>query len=237
MPHTPGDRWQLHLCFLYSFRARTPRTVLFSSSHTVFEESTMPTPRTPQHSRHSSAVDGYQEYTSPRRRQSQEPDTPSRNNLRDDTLDLTGGERPGEGGMGNLADELADAFSESGDDDMGDEDDDNHSIINDDDQAVTQSPPQSNSGDRGLDPNFGIPSRSHRKMESNSYDGSEFGSEPDYELPGISPGLLAKIDAIESLARRGTENYGGSTDDAVRRVTEALRDLGSQSSIEASASR
>lgn len=198
----------------------------------------MPSPRTPRHSRHSSAVDGYQEFSSPGRRQSHDPDTPYRNNLRDDTLEagfLAGGERAGESGMGNLADELADAFSDSGDDN---EVDDSNSIINDDDgHSVTQSSPQAASGDRATDASFDLPSRAHRKIESNSYDGSEFGSEPDFEVPGVPPGLLAKIDAIESLARRGTENYGGPADDAVKRVTEALRDLGSQSSIEASASR
>lgn len=202
----------------------------------------MSLPQTPRHSRQSSAVEGYQEFASPRRHQSQDPDTPYRNNSRDDTLEvglLTGGGRAGEVGMGNLADELADAFSESGDEDEDEDEDDDHSSINNDNDGcvASQSSPSREPGSRSMDTGTNVPIRSHRKVESNSYDGSEFGSEPDFDLPGVPPGLLAKIDAIESLARRGTENYGGSTDDAVSRVTEALRDLGSQSSIEASASR
>lgn len=53
----------------------------------------------------------------------------------------------------------------------------------------------------------------------------------------MAPTLVAKIDAIESLARRGTESYGGAADDVFRRVTDGLRDLGSQSTVEGNASR
>ncbi|OAA64555.1 hypothetical protein SPI_03202 [Niveomyces insectorum RCEF 264] len=69
------------------------------------------------------------------------------------------------------------------------------------------------------------------------YDGSEYGSDSDLDSPGMPPSLVAKIDAVESLARRGTEENGGPTDGVCRRLTEGLRDLGSQSGVEGGASR
>ena len=204
----------------------------------------MPKLQTPRHSRQSSTVEGYREFQSPRRRQSQELDTPYRSSFRDDTPEaslMADGDHEGDGGMGNLADELADAFSESGEDEMdGGGDDEINSIIDengDSNRMTTRSSIYKKVGDQELEASHGMPSRTHRKIESNSFDGSAYGSDQDFEVAGVSPGLLAKIDAIESLAMRGTGSYGGSADDAVNRVTEALRDLGSQSSIEASASR
>jgi hypothetical protein len=69
------------------------------------------------------------------------------------------------------------------------------------------------------------------------YDGSEYGSESDLESPGMPPSLVAKMDAVESLARRGTENTGGPGDGVFKRVIEGLRDLGSQSGVEGSTTR
>lgn len=140
--------------------------------------------------------------------------------------------------MGNLADELADAFSDSGEEDVEDE----HSVPGDTDDSDIEInnaklTARNETDDRVAGTKSTLPLRDHRRVESTTYDGSEYGSEPDFDVPGVSLGLVAKIDAIESLVRRGTENYGGSADDVVNRVTEALRDLGSQSSVEASASR
>ena len=42
---------------------------------------------------------------------------------------------------------------------------------------------------------------------------------------------------VESLARRGTESNGGDADMIVQRVAESLKDLGSQSVLEHSATR
>ena len=135
--------------------------------------------------------------------------------------------------MGNLADELADAFSDSSEEDIGDSEGEENDLgeqISGDGTA--------RSG-RVRDGSLSIPSphrKGHRKKES-AYDGSEYGSESDLDASGLPPTLVARIDAVESLARRGNENYGGPTDDVVKRVTELLRDLGSQSSVEGSASR
>lgn len=132
--------------------------------------------------------------------------------------------------MGNLADELADAFSESGDEDDFDDTGDGH-----DEQTGEQNTGKVTEGSG--DGSLSLPLRdrkNHRRKES-AYDGSEYGSESDLDSSGLPPNLVARIDAIESLARRGTESYG--QDDVVKNVTEALRDLGSQSSVEGSASR
>ncbi|KAF4960577.1 hypothetical protein FGADI_839 [Fusarium gaditjirri] len=205
-------------------------------------------PHTPRHSRNSSAFDSFTGSPQARRLSKssvQEPSTPFRNSFnQQDASDLGGN------GMGNLADELADAFSDSGDEGEytdGDansdmfgaegEGQDNDQIDKIEDTENTSSPRKQGS-DRANAMNLTLlsPRRKHQRQTSN-YDGSEYGSESDLDSPGMPPGLVSKMDAVESLARRGTENYGGPADDVFRRVTNALRDLGSQSSVEASASR
>lgn len=145
--------------------------------------------------------------------------------------------------MGNLADELADAFSGSEDEEGYDEYDDETKPQSPDGQrpgsgGQNQKPeqhesPGSNSGSLSLP---SVHTRAHQRHKSD-YDGSEYGSDADLDLPGMLPSLVAKIDAIESLARRGTENYGGPENDVFKRVTDSLRDLGSQSGVEGSTSR
>jgi len=142
--------------------------------------------------------------------------------------------------MGNLADELADAFSDSGEEEEAYDNGDEAEGADGTGAAMSGN----DGGDSGhlsgpRDASLGIPSprrKNHQRTES-AYDGSEYGSESDLDSSGIPPSFVAKVDAIESLVRRGTGNYGGPTDDVVQRVTESLRDLGSQSSVEGSASR
>ncbi|KJZ75659.1 hypothetical protein HIM_04816 [Hirsutella minnesotensis 3608] len=217
-------------------------------------------PQTPRHSRDSSAVDSFHDSPHLRRasKSSLRDSAPFVNSLsHHDALDLNvlagTGAAPGEG-MGNLADELADAFSDSGDDE--DEDDD----LQEGDFALTDSraaetqrlvPVATRAGGdntnsnvatdnlRGPAGGLNIPAiikRTHQRKGS-EYDGSEYGSESDLDSAGMPPTLVAKIDAIESLARRGTENYGGPGDDVFKRVTDGLRELGSQSTVEGNASR
>ena len=86
---------------------------------------------------------------------------------------------------------------------------------------------------------LGLPTpngRGHRRKGS-EYDGSEYGSESDLESPGMPPKLVEKIDEVESLARRGAENNGSASDGAIKRVTDSLRDLGSQAGVEGGATR
>lgn len=219
-------------------------------------------PQTPRHSRHSSTVDSYsgspQNYN---RRQSRssihDPTTPNRLSHQD-TLDLNvfssgGADAGGGNGMGNLADELADAFSDSGEEDDGDYTGEPSEL--DTETTPGGQPAAEGTGDSGVDVNglagnegssgrgkdgaLDVPSphRTGHQRKSSEYDGSEYGSDTDLDSSGMPPGLVAKIDAVESLARRGTESYGGPEDDVFKKVTEGLRDLGSQSSVEANASR
>ncbi|KAF5241725.1 hypothetical protein FAUST_3659 [Fusarium austroamericanum] len=204
-------------------------------------------PQTPRHSRNSSAFDSYSGSPQARRlsKSSVQDPSPFRNSFtQQDAVEMTGN------GMGNLADELADAFSDSGDEGDFTDGDANSEMLGPegdahgpeyaDEMEDTEgtSSPKKQEADRARVANLTLlsPRRKHQRQTSN-YDGSEYGSESDLDSPGMPPGLVSKMDAVESLARRGTENYGGPADDVFKRVTNALRDLGSQSSVEASASR
>ncbi|KAH7309425.1 hypothetical protein B0I35DRAFT_80286 [Stachybotrys elegans] len=220
-------------------------------------------PRTPGHSRNSSAIQSHPGSPLARRQsRSSIPDsaTPFRNSLHHhDTLepnDLSGGGVPSGGGngMGNLADELADAFSdysEEGEEEEEEEGGDEAELYDDKPASVADQPAgvEQNAGGAEAGVNKSHTSSpkgdtlnlpSHQRVQSkkgNDYDGSEYGSESDLESPGMLPSLVSRIDAVESLARRGTESYGGPAEDVFKRVTDSLRDLGSQSSVEGSASR
>ncbi|KAK2073673.1 hypothetical protein P8C59_007935 [Phyllachora maydis] len=157
------------------------------------------------------------------------------------------------GGLGNLADELADAGLSDGED----EDYDNASGPADisldypngvaqqgkegarDSGVDVESPTGTGRGERAKNKNLILPSvnGSGYHRAASEYDGSEYGSESDLESTNMPPSLVARIDAVESLARRGTEHTGSATDGAFKRVTEGLRDLGSQSGVEGGASR
>jgi len=196
----------------------------------------MSSPQTPRHSRQSSAMDAHPESPLARQR-SNDTASPYRSSFnREDTLDLNelragGGDADAVNSMGNLADELADAFSESG----GEDEFDSSVDVTGETEDF-----QANGGtgvEGAGDESLSLPHRdrkNHRRKVS-AYDGSDYGPDSDLDSSGLPPALVVRIDAIESLARRGTESYG--QDDVVKRVTEALRDLGSQSSVEGSASR
>lgn len=154
----------------------------------------------------------------------------------------------GGGGLGNLADELADAWEQeeegygyaSGQENVrtGSQQMD-HS---DGEDAYMQSVRDMRSGSPGADsparnrlraPHL----RQHRRAESH-YDGSDYGNDSDLdETADISPALESQMADIESLARRGIENNGSENDHVIQRTVEALRDLGGQSGIENSAMR
>ena len=57
------------------------------------------------------------------------------------------------------------------------------------------------------------------------------------DSPGMPPGLVARMDMVESLARSGTENNGTDRDCVVKRVIEGLKDLGGQSGVEGATTR
>ncbi len=159
--------------------------------------------------------------------------------------DLGGGGGGGQdNGLGNLADELADALSGSGDEDeyYGDDYDaqeDGCEPIDGVRDSGVDVASQIDLPSRTKSSSLSVPSpnaRGHRRTES-AYDGSEYGSESDLDSPGMPPSLVAKMDAVESLARRGTESTGSPADGVFKRVTDGLRDLGSQSGVEGSTTR
>ncbi|CAI7678300.1 hypothetical protein N7533_002203 [Penicillium manginii] len=154
----------------------------------------------------------------------------------------------GGGGLGNLADELADAWEQedegydytSGQEtgaagsqpmDQSDGEDTYMQSVRD---MRTQSPSADSPASRSrLRPN----QLRHRRPESH-YDGSDYGNDSDLEeAADISPALESQMADIESLARRGIENNGSESDHVIQRTIQELRDLGGQSGIENSAMR
>lgn len=152
-------------------------------------------------------------------------------------------------GLGNLADELADALSDGEDEyyegsaapdisvEVGEDEDSSLQQDGIRDSGVdVASPTERKNKHLSLTLPPVTNGRGHRRKGS-QYDGSEYGSDSDLESPGMPSSLVAKIDAVESLARRGTENNGGPTDGVFKRVTDGLRDLSSQSNVESNTSR
>jgi hypothetical protein len=207
-------------------------------------------PRTPTHSRHTSSLSfntpGYGAESSPRRNSKasiHSPSTPHRQSFhRSDSIsvDVFNSGTPGpSNGLGNLADELADAWD---DDEADDEEPDMNfqevkvegETTRDSGVDVTSSPVLGTLKPMGLSPPEG--QRGHRRKPSD-YDGSDYGGDSDLESPGMPPALMARMDMVESLARRGLENNGTERDGVVHRLVEGLKDLGQQSGVEGGATR
>lgn len=148
-------------------------------------------------------------------------------------------------GLGNLADELADAW---GDEEEGDEDEYGEPDLNF--QEVREEGESAQTRDSGVDvsssplegplkpPGLSPPTvgRGHRRQRS-EYDGSDYGGDSDLESSGMPAGLVSRMDLVESLARRGTESSGTDRDSVIKRVIENLKDLGGQSGVEGGATR
>ncbi|EAQ90653.1 hypothetical protein CHGG_02588 [Chaetomium globosum CBS 148.51] len=225
----------------------------------------MSSPRTPHHSAHPSldhSAASFVSYSPQERRQSKA----SSFNESSVDLGLSSGggiNEAGGGGLGNLADELA-AFSDEEDYDGYEEGDYDEEAADDQgseggapgislDTAVDDAKKEEGIRDSGVDVeslsgsgkghsskgSLALPTpngRGHRRKGS-EYDGSEYGSESDLESPGMPSKLVEQMDEVESLARRGTERNGSSTDGTFKRVTDGLRDLGSQANVEGGATR
>ena len=215
----------------------------------------MSSPRTPRHSRHSSlAFTTQSAETSTPRRDSKasihSPHTPNQQNfhrsdsINNDVFRSGGGPTPTANGLGlgNLADELADAWGSDegeGEDEEPDMNFQEVSHLSEDtettrDSGVDVSPIPKTQKPAHL--NTPLAQRGHRRQHS-EYDGSDYGGGSDLESPGMPPALVARMDTVESLARRGTENNGTERDAVVSRVVENLKDLGSQSGVETGATR
>jgi hypothetical protein len=158
---------------------------------------------------------------------------------------LNGGE-----GLGSLADELG-----GWDDEEVEEDEDGYpyegdSLVHDREVAererdsgidVASSPPREKTmrppSNGMLSPESAIKKRGHQRKASD-YDGSEYGSESDFEATElVSATLEARMAAVEAMARRGLEENGSEADKTVPRFTESLRDLGGQAGSETGVTR
>jgi hypothetical protein len=173
------------------------------------------------------------------------PTTPNRYSLnRSDSIGIdvfsNGGPTAPLNGLGNLADELADAWDEDEVEPEDEEPDMNFQEARQEVETrdsgvdVTSSPVQAIPKPDNLTPPKG--GRGQRKQASD-YDGSDYGGDSDMESPGIPPGLMARMDMVESLARRGTESNGTDRDCVVKRVIDGLKDLSGQSGMEGGATR
>lgn len=189
----------------------------------------------------------------------------------------------GTNGLGNLADELADAWSEDDDE----EEEEGEEIYHDKGNNYTNghvphtvSPLPKDAFSNSI-PNAAFPARttslthlsrpsspekrslyaepsplltpsipkhitssSHHKRQASDYDGSEYGDNDEFEADkgdGIPPSLQARMDMVESLARRGTDAVVGmdglGREGVVERCVGLLRDLGAQGGVESGTTR
>lgn len=162
-------------------------------------------------------------------------------------------------GLGNLADELAEAWDEEGgaeaDEDLSGPHCDEQELIYNGNRGASKELQRGNREEVSIDTDFPVfpssaepsttlfspqkPSTRLKNRRQNShYDGSEYGDDSDFEdATGISPSLEARMIAVDCLARRVPESNGSDSDMIVQRVAESLKDLGSQSGLEQSATR
>ena len=161
--------------------------------------------------------------------------------------------------LGNLADELADAFND--DEDSTDE----HGLQGGPSggfynraETIRHDPfkenvhPISRNGVRNghaisitpfrqgtTDPSLSPPketSRSKHTRASSQYDGADYGDDSDLEVTH-SPVLEARLAAVESLARQCTQANGGDADRIVQRMADSLKNLKPQAEIDNGATR
>jgi hypothetical protein len=162
-------------------------------------------------------------------------------------------------GLGNLADELGEIWSDDDDEAIEGEFEDELDAPQDEDVSNIGTAVEhdgtygadsaaglngvrdsgvamQNSSPARLSPGSAFKTRKHTRQRS-LYDGSDYGDDSDLENEGISPALESRMAAIDSLVRRGLEQNGSESDEVVKRFTDQLRDLGSQVAIENGATR
>ncbi|MCJ1374718.1 hypothetical protein MMC20_005950 [Loxospora ochrophaea] len=158
--------------------------------------------------------------------------------------------------LGSLADELAEAWDEEGDDgerthmepkdETGEPNptDLNRPQVDYDDDlgigiAIPYQPPTTTANTTAnlpISQSPPLPPQKHRRKPSR-YDGSDYGSDSDFEESGMTPSLESRLSAIDQLTRIGTSSATSDASTVIQRVTDSLRDLGSQSTVESSATR
>ena len=159
-------------------------------------------------------------------------------------------ETRGADGIGNLADELAEAWEEE-EEEQGDAGDslaaqldkaqvESNGVLDGSDlspvkglTASKQNSPIKNAGSTvSLSPSKSMARPKHRRQDS-QYESSDYGEPGDDEDGEVFPtSLQSRLAAIESLARRGLHANGSETDDVVKNFASSLRDLPSQTGVE-----
>lgn len=159
-------------------------------------------------------------------------------------------------GLGNLADELAEAWDDSVRHGRDSEDvavpdrlPNGHEVQRgrptfEIHHSVSDSIPPRHQREVKDDRSLSPPKQSSRKrlqrkpLNESDYDGSDYGDSSDLEaVEGISASLEHRLAAIESLARRGTESNGSEADSVFTRVAVCLQNLGPQADVETGTSR
>lgn len=159
-------------------------------------------------------------------------------------------------GLGNLADELAEAWDDDG---QGEPEEGGvgvqvdgadavqngllldvseglgHSCNMDTTAELVTSPVWRNPSSPSSSPTKRRSRPKHHRQFSR-YGESDYGNGSDAEGDKDTP-LSARMAVIESLARQGLESDGGDPDPIVQRVANSLKDLGSQSGLENGATR
>ncbi len=222
---------------------RTPNRRQRSSNHELTFS-----PRSPKSNGYSSSRPSHSRRTSTNSIQSPVTPRPSSSYSRNVDFGSSNGfgtAPDGANGLGNLADELAEAWDEETEEGFEPRSPDAHSNGHGELANGHTTPPllasPSSISNRipSRSPNKPASRSKHRRKQSqhgSSDYGSDHGSDPE-EVDGISPTLEAHMAAIEHLAQYGTEANGSEADNVISRVAESLRDLGSQSGMENRTSR
>jgi hypothetical protein len=201
-------------------------------------------PRSPQFNGYSSSRPSHSRRTSSNSIQSPVTPRPSSSYSRNVDFGSSNGfgtAPDGGNGLGNLADELAEAWDEEGEEEVEPRSPDaqlnGHGVLANGHTTppLLASPSSISNRIPSRSPNKPASRSKHRRKQS-QHGSSDYGSDPE-EVDGISPSLEAHMAAIEHLAQYGTEANDSDTDDVISRVAERLRDLGSQSGMENGTSR
>lgn len=147
-------------------------------------------------------------------------------------------------GLGNLADELAEAFDEDEESAHGETlepkpvqfEDKTDQGLNGDDHGATKPLFPSLGSAAALDaptsPAKQCGRTNHRRVQA-EYDGSDYGNDSDYEgTDGILPNLEARMVAVDGLAQRGSHVNGDNMENLIQHFADSLKELPSQSRVE-----
>lgn len=168
--------------------------------------------------------------------------------------------------LGNLADELADAFDEEEEEEEGEEDNDEEhghgetasGSLYDRAEGIRHGQLKENVhpiSSNGVANGPAIPispvrqdisdltlsplkqfSRPRHSRKTSQYDRSDSGDDSDLEVSHC-PVLEARLADVGSLARQDTHVSGSDADEIVQRLADSLKDLGSQAGVENAATR